>query len=815
MKLKRKYTIVCLWTIFLCSILHANIQPLTAESPASLLINEVMCHPNENENTNEWIELYNPTTEPIDITGWTIADEKETDTLQDDSDHGDGTTNIPPGGYALITDKGTTVYEIFTVAENTIRLSVDDSTLCGYGLNNQKEKIILMDQEGTVIDAMEWGQDYDDVPGSPAIVPAEGTSLSRSHIIEGEDSSLDFSETTPTPGSENIIQVKDDNTSIIESEEDVEYVSQPLLITELYYDTHPNINAEYIRLMNPTNKSVDVSNWYITDEPGSEPDDQPKILFPEHTLMPPYASWYITKNATAFLWETAMLPDFEYAVDSHSIVPQLPTDGTAAYSSTGGLVGLYSASQTLIDLVIYGETDQYISCWDGPSINSSGQGVILKRNSINGTPVDTDTATDWVHARIYRIGQSDFPPQTFSSQEEITTFVSPDCSYEAITAELRTARSSIDMNMYEFTNPFLFDELLSACKRNITVRLFMEGSPIGGIDDREKFILNTLASHGALVRFMVSDYEKHVYARYQFTHAKYLIIDNETVIVESANWAKTGIPKNPTFGNREWGMIVCDKEVAACFSKVFQDDWNPEHKDSYPIEAMKLTVPPGFCLDYEIPSGSYQPSYTAQICTGPSLITPIFSPDSSEKALLDAIDNATSTIYIQQLYIYTDWAGIPSPLTEHLINRSQKNVTIYVILDYNPDYTETIATLDETRQYMESYGIKVKFISSEWSPFTTIHNKGMIIDNTTVLVSSINWNDQSVRKNREAGILLKNQEAATYYASVFLSDWTLEARKTIPSGPQSADYKYLLLIAVVFGITSMLIARDWRKRKWR
>ena len=816
MKVKKKYMIVCLQVLLICGITPINTQPLAAESPSSLLINEVMCHPSENEATNEWIELYNPTEESIDVSGWTIADEKETDTLQADSIYGDGTTSIPPGGYALITDIGTTVYETFTVAENAIRLSVDDSTLCGYGLNNQKEKIMLMDQAGTVIDAIEWGDDYDDVPGSPAPVPAEGTSLIRYQAIDNDDSSLDFLEsTTPTPGSENALATQNDPSSTTEPDESTGCSSPSVLIVELYYDTHPNINAEYVRLLNPTNKSVDVSSWYLTDEPWEEPDDRPKILFPEHTLIPPNTSWYITKNATAFLWETATFPDFEYAVDSQPLTAQLLTYRTVTYSNTGGLVGLYTASENLIDLIIYGTTDHYISCWEGPSIPASGQGGILKRNSINGKPVDTNTASDWVHPRIYHIGQSDFPLQTFTSTGEITTFVSPDNSYETITSELRNARRSIDMNMYEFTNPFLYSELVDALKRNVTVRLFMEGSPIGGIDDREKYILSSLASHGGLIRFIVSDQENHVNARYQFDHAKYLLIDNEIVIVESCNWAKTGVPKNPTYGNREWGIIVRNKEVAANFYQVFQDDWNPQHVDSYPIEAMNFTIPPGFSLDYETPTGSYIPQFTAKTITEAYTITPLFSPDTSEQAILDAIDFATTTIYVQQLYIYKDWEETLSPFVEHLANKSQQGVIVKIILDYNLAYEGTTDVLNETKQYLEAYGVKVKFISSEWSPFTTVHNKGMIIDNTTVLISSINWNEQSVRKNREAGILLENQEAATYYATVFLSDWNLDIHKTKASDFSWADYKNLLLIALVIGIVLALIIRDWRKRKWK
>jgi phosphatidylserine/phosphatidylglycerophosphate/cardiolipin synthase-like enzyme len=229
---------------------------------------------------------------------------------------------------------------------------------------------------------------------------------------------------------------------------------------------------------------------------------------------------------------------------------------------------------------------------------------------------------------------------------------------------------------------------------------------------------------------------------------------------------------------------------------------------------MNMTFFPDFILDYEIPTGLYLPQFTAKNVSGPCSITPIFSPDTSEQGILDAIDAATATIYVQQLYIYRDWDETISPFVQHLVNKSSDGVLVQVILDYNEQYEGTITIINETKEYLETYGVKVKCISSGWSPFSTIHNKGMIIDNTTVLISSINWNEQSVRKNREAGLLVKNQEVASYYATVFLSDWNLEPYKMRASVFSWADYKYLVLIAVVVCITLVFIVRDWRKRKW-
>ncbi len=793
-------------------VFFASVYPLRAESSPSLLINEVMFRPIDNENTNEWIELYNPTSDLINVDGWMIGDEKETDTIQADEVHGDGTTIIPSGGYAIVTDKGTTLYESIIIPDDAIRLSVDDSTLCGYGLNNNMEKILLFDSTGICIDAVEWGQEYDDVPGSPASVVAKGNSLARKPDIDTDDSSVDFVEcSSPTPGGQNLV---DDDSFMNNPFENLEYNSGVVLITELYHHTHTNMKNEFICLFNPTNKTIDVSGWYLTDEPWKEPDDQPKIIFPDHTQMLPNSSWFITQNATVFFIETLLLADFEYQVDSQPNVSQMRLYRTFSLSNTGGAVGLCTSTSLLIDLIIYGDANYDLSCWEGPNIPASGQGVVLKRNRQNETFVDTNTALDWIHPRIYHIGQSDFPLRSYPTDGEIIAFVSPDSSYEIITNELRNACFSIDINMYEFTNPFLYKELIDALKRNITVRLFMEGSPIGGIDERETYILANLVSAGAMIRFIVSDAESHVHARYQFDHAKYVIIDNETMIVESCNWAKTGVPKNPSSGNREWGVVIHDEQVASNFLQVFEDDWNPQRRDSYPFERLNFTIPSGFSLNYEAASGSYSPRFSAKTITSPSRITPVFSPDNSEQAILDAIDSATSTIYIQQLYVYRDWGENPSPFVQHLINKSQQGVRIQIILDYNSKYESTTGILNETKQYVEDYGVEVKYISSDWSPFATVHNKGMIIDNKTVLISSINWNEQSVRKNREAGVLIENEEVAAYYATVFLSDWALESTKGGTTSFSWADYKYLMFIALVICITLVLIARDWRKRKW-
>jgi len=80
---------------------------------------------------------------------------------------------------------------------------IDDLSI-GNGLGNSKDKIILKNKTGTIIDAIEWGEDYIDVPGTPANLVQENSSLARYNNIDTNDTNNDFFESTnPTPGSKN------------------------------------------------------------------------------------------------------------------------------------------------------------------------------------------------------------------------------------------------------------------------------------------------------------------------------------------------------------------------------------------------------------------------------------------------------------------------------------------------------------------------------------------------------------------------------------------------------------------------------------
>jgi phosphatidylserine/phosphatidylglycerophosphate/cardiolipin synthase-like enzyme len=122
---------------------------------------------------------------------------------------------------------------------------------------------------------------------------------------------------------------------------------------------------------------------------------------------------------------------------------------------------------------------------------------------------------------------------------------------------------------------------------------------------------------------------------------------------------------------------------------------------------------------------------------------------------------------------------------------------------------------EQVKTYLEYYGVEVGYISSEDYVFSTMHNKGVIVDNTSVLVSSINWNEHSVMRNREVGIIISNESVAQYYAQVFFYDWDISQGNIKPYNAMSFSWgENTIYIVILFTMTFIIIIRDWRKREW-
>ncbi len=114
------------------------------------------------EGDNEWVEIYNQTNVPLDISGWQICDNYSCDTIP-------AASPIPAEGFAVITGSNTT-WGYWSVPSGVVKIVLGG--YIGNGLNNDTDELILKRPDGVIIDQMSWGSG-----GSPDV--PEGHMLGR------------------------------------------------------------------------------------------------------------------------------------------------------------------------------------------------------------------------------------------------------------------------------------------------------------------------------------------------------------------------------------------------------------------------------------------------------------------------------------------------------------------------------------------------------------------------------------------------------------------------------------------------------------
>lgn len=113
--------------------------------PAQIILSEVMFDPSGPEKSDEFVEIYNAGSGPVDLNGWEIGDSSAFDNL---SGVGEGGMLLQPGQYGLILDRDYFSDSSATYADlippGALLLSIDGATLGNGGLSNSRAKEIFL-----------------------------------------------------------------------------------------------------------------------------------------------------------------------------------------------------------------------------------------------------------------------------------------------------------------------------------------------------------------------------------------------------------------------------------------------------------------------------------------------------------------------------------------------------------------------------------------------------------------------------------------------------------------------------------------------
>jgi cardiolipin synthase A/B len=499
-------------------------------------------------------------------------------------------------------------------------------------------------------------------------------------------------------------------------------------------------------------------------------DNHGGFRFPSGTEL--RGSLTVARSARAYEQSHGRLPDFEW-LDYSPDVPNVVNGDPLRMANT------------MDELVLYenGTAVQKIS-WPGDVKPREGQVHYLE----NGI---------W-DRRVLMVGQSRFTSGEFRNVS-VTTFVSPDCSNEVFIEAINRASGTVFVNMYEFSSPSLGASLIAAKARGVDVRVLIEGGPVGGISTYEKSLVWTINRSGIPVGSMASSTSEH--APYRYDHAKYVIIDNNSLLLTSENFKNSGLPPEGMSGNRGWGVYISDPGLAGYFTEVFITD-------SASASVVPYIGAPGDAelAPYEKHIAEFHPAQFEG-----ATVTPVIAPDTSY-LIVDLLDSARTSIDIEQAYIKNETPYSLNPYLSSAINASRRGVHVRVLLDsywYNiegPNDNDEMAALINRIGTSEHIPLEAKCIDLSISPVEKIHNKGIIVDERRVLISSINWNSNSPNFNREAGIIIDHPGVARYFREVFDDDWNPIANM---AGPKT-DYVKIAIVALVIVLLLVFYLRRRR-----
>ncbi len=281
----------------------------------------------------------------------------------------------------------------------------------------------------------------------------------------------------------------------------------------------------------------------------------------------------------------------------------------------------------------------------------------------------------------------------------INVFFCPDECYKPFYSIIANASSSIHCALFELSSTRLIG-LLNNKSMNIDVKVVVD---------------NDHYSKVANLSFIHHDYSK------AFTHNKFCIVDNRTVITGSMNPTDNGF-----FFNNNNIVILNSYYLVENYNKEFDELWNSEFGTGKKVE---------FPL----------------IQHGSTLLENYFCPeDNCRQHLLELIAKANYSVYFMA-FSFTD-----NTIGDLLLNKSLQGVRVRGIVESR-----------SINKYSEYYKLDSRGLVLKDSNPKTMHNKVFIIDNSTVITGSYNPTKKANNYNDENILVIHNKMIANSYLTVY------------------------------------------------
>lgn len=400
---------------------------------------------------------------------------------------------------------------------------------------------------------------------------------------------------------------------------------------------------------------------------------------------------------------------------------------------------------------------------------------------------------------------------TFQIKDTFIAYASPDSTYAVTSRMINGAKRQIIIGIYDFSADHIKQLLISARNRGVEVLIMLD---LRKGEKDETRIYEELQTFGCKIEQAPSCGNRTA-KFFHSCHEKIIVIDGEWTLIQSGNYSVNSIPPNnedggnPTnfiTGNRDMGIAIRSAQLSDFFSNLIKSDIE--------LQALSITsTEPEFLEEIKSPNLVELAPQQLPLKLFPSKrlepkkeisVRPILTPDNYMEEIPEILSKAQKSIYIENQYIRGQQPEV-SKLLEAIKKAKENNSRLDVRIILGKIFGKDDVVKEQTNlAHIESlYGLaldkNIRYIDT--TRFVHCHNKLIIVDEKSVLVSSQNWSDAGVSTNREAGLYIVYKDLAKYYSSIFESDW-LTAQKTIPmpasntiSSVELASGKFIRVVA--------------------
>jgi len=285
----------------------------------------------------------------------------------------------------------------------------------------------------------------------------------------------------------------------------------------------------------------------------------------------------------------------------------------------------------------------------------------------------------------------------------------PDDTGKSIINAIYSAKKSLNLKMFLFSDPELIRALIAAKEKNILVRVMLNPERRSGEQENDA-TRKLLEAAGIEV--------KESNPEFGITHEKSMIIDDELAFINSMNWDTKNLTQT-----RDYAIITSHKNEVAEIAACFEADWNHE---------------------------KFESGESAEL---------IWCPGNGRQRIAHFIDQAKHTLVVQNER-YQD------PLIiERLVRAEMRGVKVH-IMARAPHTLKKEKLLEgvEGLRILDDTGIRVHKIKH-------LHGKMLLADNCRAIVGSINLAPGSFDDRRELAIEVFDEDIIERLKKTVHFDW--------------------------------------------